>query len=131
VELVANPEWPIPGADPVVMVLAVELADDAKSATVTGETILSYPTITVTAHSIALPTTRDAAVEIAVKNGVATLRIADENDQPIFNARVAMDNGPAKKTDEKGMVSFTVKPGAHKLAIQAPGKMAQVLTVQL
>ena len=131
VELVANPEWPIPGADPIVMVLAVEIADDVRIAAVTGETILSYPTITVTAHSLALPTTRDASVSIAVKAGIATLRIADENDQPIFNARVAIDNGPAKKTDEKGMVSFAVKPGPHKLAIQAPGKMAQVLTVEL
>lgn len=129
VELVANPEWPIAGSDPIVMVLAVELADDAKSAIVSGETILSYPTIRVTAHSVALPNTRDAGVEVVVKNGVATLRVADAADQPVFNARVAIDGGPAKKTDAAGMVSFTVTPGPHQLAIEAPGKIANVLTV--
>lgn len=129
VRLVDHPEWPFDGADPEIMILGAEIDQDAKTSRCRGATVLTAPDIEVTGHSVALPTIRDAGVEVGVKDGVATFRITDENDLPIFNARVALDGGASKMTDEQGTVSFTVKPGEHRLAIEAPGKVANVLTV--
>jgi hypothetical protein len=138
VQLIAHPLWkaamkrtPFADVDPYVMVLGADPTPGSRTVHCEGKALVSVPLVTVTAHSVALPTTRDAGVEVAVKNGVATLTVSDENDKPVFNARVSLDGGPAKKTDEQGLVSFVVKSGQHQLAIQAPGKLAQILTVQL
>lgn len=133
VRLLAHPEWPIPGADPYVMVLTAEVTPGSKTVKCTGKALLSLPIVTVTAHSIALPTTREAGVEISIKGGVATLIVFDKDHIPIPGASVGLDGGAAKKTNAEGAVLFQIKvakpPKEHRLAIQAPGKVATVQTI--
>lgn len=117
--LVANPEWPFPGDDPVVMLLDAQIAQ--AGSTLSGETLLSSPTITVTGHSVALSSITEGGVDVSYKNGIATFRFTDPNGNPIKNARVSFDGGQAKTTNDQGQVSFTAAPGQHKLAAEAPG----------
>lgn len=134
-QIVAHPEWPFEGDDPIVMVRGITGHPSARTRRVVAEALLTKPTARIVAHSIALPTTREAGVEIRVGGGTATLVIRDQNDQPIFAARVSLDGGPAKKTNASGAVSFDVATGdtpkEHRLAIQAPGKVPTVQSVWL
>jgi hypothetical protein len=97
--------------------------------------LLSVPTVTVTAHSIALAATREAGVEVAVKGGVVTLTPVDADGKAIPDATVSLDGGPSKKTGPDGSVSFAIKtstpPKEHRLAMKAPGKVATVQTILL
>jgi hypothetical protein len=132
IELVRNPGWEIPGADPVIMALSVELSDDDKSVVITGETILQAPEIRVSSYSVALPNTRDASVELEIKDGNLYFTVRDAAGKPVADARVNIDGGPARKTDAKGLVSFpNVPKGEHTLAVQAPGKRAELVTITI
>lgn len=123
--LVDNPQWMIPGADPTPMILSVTINPDGKTAGMRSEFIASTPTIEVTAHSIALPSTITAAVSIAITDGVATFTITDDNGKPVKDALCSLDGGAAKKTNEEGKVAFSVTPATppkkHQLVVQAPG----------
>jgi hypothetical protein len=134
-KLVAHPQWPIDGADPVLMVIAVDVTPFTKTAQVQSEVIASVPVITVTAHSDALPAEIGGGVSVAVLNGVATFTLVDNDARPIQDARVSLDGAPAKKTDALGRVSFEVVPSnppkAHTLAMEAPGKTPVTMQVQL
>jgi len=126
VQFIDHPQWMIPDVvDPLAMVLSVDVDLQTKKAQVTAEVIASTPTITVTAHSVALPSTTSATVSIAVKNGVLTATINDDSAKPVKNAQVSLDGGAARKTNESGQVSFIVKtatpPKKHELAVQAKG----------
>jgi hypothetical protein len=128
---VAHPDWPLPGADPIIMVLAVEIEADSDSVRVVGERIVGRSLVTVTGHSIALPDTVQAAIDVAVKDGVATFTITDKDGKPLAHARVALDGGAPKSTDAQGKVSFPVKPGPHTLDVEAVGYLPFTLTVLL
>lgn len=130
VTLAGHPEWPFDGNDPTIMVLDVTVTPGERTVQCKGKALLSVPTATVTAHSVALPTTLAAGVELAVAKGVGTFTFRDSNGQPVLGGRASLDRGPAKRTDARGVVTFTASPGPHLLAWQAPGKMAQTLTVQ-
>lgn len=123
--IVDHPQWPIPGGDPVAMVKAVDVDLQGKTSSITSEVIASTPTISVTAHSVALPSTTSAAVSVSVANGVATFTIYDENGKPIKGAQCSLDGAAAKKTNEAGKVAFSITPATppkkHTLAVQAPG----------
>lgn len=118
-----NPEWPTDDVNPLAMVLAVEADHQNKRGRVTSEVIASTPAITVTAHSIALPSTVSASVSLAVANGVATFTIYDDAAKPVKDALVSLDGGPARKTNEEGKVAFTATPSSppkkHQLAVEA------------
>lgn len=133
--LESHPQWPIAGADPTPMVLSVDVDTLAKRSTVTAEYVASAPAITVTAHSVALPTTVTAAVAVALANGVATFTISDDAGKPIRDARCTFDGGAAKKTNEQGRVEFSVTaadpPKKHALAVSALGFTPFVLDVFL
>lgn len=131
VKLLDHPQWPFEGDDPVVMVLSVNAEPGARSVACVGQTVVSAPAAIVTGHSVAVPVTRDAAVEVAVQNGVVTFTVTDQSGTPIAGARVGLDGSAAKRTDELGQVQFTASPGEHKLAVEAPGKVANVLTITL
>lgn len=126
----AHPEWPLDG-DPVSMVLGAEIDQSTNSVRLTGETVLSVPTITVTAHSIALPDTSSGFLEVAERNGVATFTVFDQDRKALTGARISLDGGQPKTTDGRGQVAFAYTPGEHELALEAPGKVSQVLTVTL
>jgi hypothetical protein len=128
---VAHPDWPLPGPDPVIMVLSVEIEPDSDSVRVTGEHIVGQALITVTAHSIALPDTVQAAIDVAVKDGVATFTITDKDGKPLAHARVALDGGATKTTDAQGKVSFSAAPGQHRIDVEATGYLPFSITVQL
>lgn len=124
--LVDHPEWPVPGdEDPTPMVLSVEVDHEAKSARVTSEVIASTPTIEVTAHSVALPSTISAAVAVEIKKGEATFTIFDDGGRPVKDALCSLDGGAARKTNEDGKVRFAVTaskpPKKHQLAVEAKG----------
>lgn len=121
IKLVAHPEWWRDGADPTLMVLAVDVTPDSAAAKISTEVLLSKPTITVTAHSVAVPSTTGAGIDVSYDRGVATFTITDKDSKPIVDARVSIDGGVAKRTDARGKVSFTVGRGKHKLAAEAPG----------
>jgi hypothetical protein len=131
----AHPQWPIDGADPVAMVLAVDVTPQAKTVQVQSEVIASVPVITVTAHSDALPAEVGGGVEVAELNGIATFTLVDDNARPIQDARVSLDGAPAKKTDALGRAAFPVVPStppkAHTLAMEAPGKTPVTIQVLL
>ena len=69
VRLVGHPEWPFSGADPEVMILGADVEQNSKTAQCRGVVVLTAPGIAVTGHSVALPTTRNAGVEVGVKDG--------------------------------------------------------------
>lgn len=128
---VAHPEWMIPGDDPIVRILQVELDRDNHSVDVRGETVIGEAVITVTAHSLALPDTVAASIDVSVRNGVATFGIEDEDKRPIANARVALDGGAPKTTDAQGKVAFAVTAGVHELAVEAAGYVPFTLQITL
>jgi hypothetical protein len=128
---VAHPEWPLDGADPVVMTLGVELQGTAASVHVTGESLASPPIVTVTAHSVGVPDTLGAQLEVAFAHGIATLTITDLDARPIVGAFVAMDGGAPKKTDATGQVSFVTTAGEHSVAIEATGKQSVTVGIFL
>lgn len=122
VELVAHPGWPCPGPDPQIMVLAVEHDDRTGEDSITGETVLSTPTITVTGHSIALPDTVGATVDVVTKNGITTITISDLDGKPLKGARCSVDGGAPKTTNDRGQVSYILSIATHHLECSAPGK---------
>lgn len=125
-ELVDHPEWGIPGADPQIMVLAVDLNADSSSVQITGEAVLSTPLIRLTAHSLALPPTLGSGIELTLTAGTAEFQILDDNDNPVKNARASFDGGPAQYSDAAGFVRFPVvrstPPKAHILRVEIEGK---------
>lgn len=131
VRLNGHPQWPFDGDDPTCMLLAVDVAEDQRSAEWSLEHVRATPEIRVSAHSIALPPGADAAVDVIYENGVATFTITDEHRQPVRDAFVALDGSQAKRTNQQGRVSFTASPGPHEIAIEAVGYTPLVLTVVL
>lgn len=132
VQLVGNPEWPLPGDDPTVMILTAEVEPDAGYVRVMGETIIDpLPTVTVTAHSLALPDGVESALDVTVRDGIATFTITDADRRPIKGAKVSLDGALAKTTDAQGKVSFPATAGMHELAIEAPGQLAFTIQVRL
>jgi hypothetical protein len=131
VRITGHPQWPFVGADPVVMVLSAVIKPKSRTISCTGQALVSSPTADVTAHSIGLPATRDASVEVGVKDGIATFVVRDSQGAPVLGARVNVDGGQALKTDANGAVRFPATPGEHKIAIQAPGKRAEIATMLL
>lgn len=121
VRLVDSPEWQIPGEDPTLMVLTVEVAADAGAARATGEALLSTPSIAVTAHSLALPDTTEGGVDVDFRDGVATFTVRDEDGKPLAGARVSMDGSAPRTTDQAGRVSFATRAGRHELLVEVPG----------
>jgi hypothetical protein len=131
VHLIANPEWQLPGADPFVMVLEVEVEPDAKSSRLTGEALLSVPSATITGHSVGLPDTTEGGADVEFRDGVATFTIRDEDGRPLRGALVTLDGADAKRTDERGQVSFTTVPGPHILLIERDGFQTQQIEFEL
>lgn len=120
-KLVEHPAWPFDGADPILMIISVDVAPDADSSLVKAEAILARPLVTVTGHSIALSSITQGGIDIAYKNGIATFRFTDLAGKPIKNARVSFDGSLAKTTNDQGQVSFIAAPGKHKIAVEADG----------
>ena len=121
VRLLAHPEWPFHGADPVLMVLAVDVQLGVKSAAIVAEYVRAQPTISITAHSVALPSTTDAGVDVEFRNGTVTLSFVDNDGWPLTDARVSFDGGAAKRTDARGVVFFSATKGKHAVAVEATG----------
>ena len=133
---VAHPGWPLPGDDPVIMILGVEIEPGSNTVRVSGETIIGdKPVVTVTAHSIALPDTVRAGLDVSVHDGVATFTAADEDGRPLAGARISLDGGEAKTTDAQGKVRFNIAvgdaPALHEVVFEAPGFSAQTLFIML
>jgi hypothetical protein len=128
--LTSHPEWPIPGADPTVMVLGATVTPGSNTVQCSGSALLSVPIVTVTGHTLALPATRDAAVEVEIKDGILTFIVTDRDSKPVPGVLVGLDGGQPQTTDAQGIARFPQpKKGEHKLAIQAPGKLAETLTL--
>lgn len=121
VRLVDNPASPLPGGDPLVMVLTPTIDPASSSVRVQGEVLVTTPAIAVTAHSVALPDSIEAGIDVSFRDGVATFTILDDNDRPLAGARVALDSGAPQSTDAQGHVSFTTTAGVHQLAVEATG----------
>lgn len=126
-----HPDWPLPGADPQIMVIAVDVDHANHKVGVIGETLRTTPMITITAHSLALDDTFAGSLEVSERNGIATFTVRDESGKGIAGARVTFDGSAPKTTDARGMVSFAYTPGQHEIAIEAPGRVPQTLTVTL
>lgn len=119
---VAHPEWPLPGADPVIMVLKTEIDWATRSIRCTGETVLGdKPIVTVTGHSIALPDTVQDAIDVVFRDGIATFTVTDADGKPIAGARVSLDGAAPRTTNAQGKVSFTAIAGVHEVAVEAVG----------
>lgn len=134
--LTSHPEWPIPEVvDPTPMILAVESEPENKTAQIAAEVIASTPTITVTAHSLALPSTTGAAVAVAIAGNVVTFTIFGDGAKPVKDALCSLDGAPGKKTNEEGKVKFDFTPSTppkkHQLAVQARGFTPFLLDVFL
>lgn len=131
-QLVDNPGWRFPQyPDPIVMVLAVTVDRDTDTAQVTSEAIVERPDVTVTAHSLALPDITAGGIDAEFKNGILTLTVTDTDESPIQGARVALDGSAPKTTDARGIVSFPTTQGKHTLAVEAPGKVPEQLSIDL
>ena len=130
-QLDEHPEWPTPDVDPHLMTLAVDITPQANTTIVEAECILSAPTISVTAHSVAVPPTAGAAIEVTVANGIATFKLVDKDGQALRGARVSFDGSPAKTTDAQGTVNFNANRGTHTLAVEAEGVTPFTVTIQI
>lgn len=136
VTLVAHPDWPLPGDDPTIMILSVEVDQDSAAVRVSGEYTVGAATVTVTAHSIALPDTVEAGIDVSVRDGVATFTFTDSDGRPIAGARVSLDGAAPKTTDAQGKVQFPVSvvagaPVPHELAFEKAGKVPFTVIVPL
>jgi hypothetical protein len=121
VRLADHPEWPTPHANPEVFVLEANITPKANVARVSGWALLDSPSILLTSHSIALPSTTEGGIDVTFRNGVATLQLKDNAGKPLAGARVSLDGGLAKITDSQGRVSFVTTRGRHELAVEAKG----------
>ena len=128
---VAHPEWMVSDTDPVIMVKSAEIDNDTNSVAVTGEVIVGRATVTVTAHSLALPDTVEAAVDVAFQDGIATFTITDRDGKPLSHALCSLDGSVPKVTDAQGKVSFPAEPGVHTLDVEAVGYLPFSLEVTL
>lgn len=132
VRLVDNPEWLVAGAaDPVVMVTAVDIEANAGATRVSGEALLSTPTVEVTAHSLALPDTTEGGVDVAFRDGIATFTVKDDDGRPLAGARVTLDGGAPRTTDARGAVSFATTEGQHELLVEIAGFATQRIEFEL
>lgn len=131
VRLVGLQEWPIPGPDPVLMVLSVDVELGTRSSAVAGEVVLATPDVAVTSHSVGLPDTSDGGVDVSFRNGIATFTVRDQDGKPVAGARVTLDGGDPKRTDEQGRVSFSARQGPHELLIEATGMLTQRIEFEL
>jgi hypothetical protein len=129
--LVEHPEWHLTGDDPYVMTLDVEVEPGARRSRITGEAVLSTPTITVTGHSVGLPDTTEGGADIEFRDGVATLTIRDDDGNPLKGATVSLDRGTPQRSDERGQVSFATQRGPHVLLIERDGYATQEIEFEL
>lgn len=118
---VAHPDWPLPGADPVIMTLSVEIDSDTDSIKLTGETVIGESTVTVSGHSIALPDTIEESVDIVIRNGFAILTFHESDGRPIRGGRVTIDGGSTLVTDAQGQVRYPADGLPHKGRFEAVG----------
>lgn len=111
--------------------MAVEVRPKAAAIAVTAEYIRTQATVAVTAHSVALPATTDAGVDVAFNNGTVTLTFVDNDGRPLKDARVAFDGSAAKTTDARGRVQFAATTGTHTVAVEATGHVPFTFEVGL
>lgn len=121
VRLEAHPQWPIPGADPTLMLIGVEVTPDTKETHWSAECLASVPTIAVTAHSLALARDVEAKASVTTADGVSIFTITDDNGKPLQGARVSLDGGAPRTTDALGRVAFQTTLGTHTLFVTAAG----------
>lgn len=115
--------WPFSGADPYLMAIAVNINKSTGTTDVDCEWMRTTPAVTVTAHSLALPDTFAGDVEIASGVGIATFTVFDDAHRGLQGARVSLDGGEPKTTDDRGQVSFAYVPGkTYQITIEAPGR---------
>lgn len=131
VRLVNNPGWFGSSSDPVVTVLGVEISADFGATEIQGETILSTPTIEVTAHSLALPDTTEGGVDFEFKDGVLTFTVKYEDGKPMPQVKATLDGREFRYTDDKGQVSFRTTTGPHILILERDGFGAQQIEFNL
>src|SRR5437868_3069379 len=79
VRLVAHPEWPFSGSDPVMMVLGASISPDPDTVVARCVYLRSVPTISVSAHSVGLSDTTEGAAEISTRDGVTTITVTDRD----------------------------------------------------
>lgn len=126
-----HPEWMVATDDPVIMVLSALLDRNTNAVEVKGETIVGQSTVTLTAHSIALPDEIAAAIDVSIRDGVATFTITDKDGKPLKGARISLDGSAAKTADAQGKVRFPAEAGSgqHEVAVSAPGYVDFTLLV--
>lgn len=129
--LTSHPAWPF-AADPYVMLLRADLDDDRRFASLTGEVVVSTPTVTLTRHSVGSNSIGSGAVEVDVRNGVATFTVFDDAGKPFPGVYASLDGAAPKKTNAQGQVAFTLaQRGQHTLDLSADGFLPQSLVVTL
>lgn len=129
--IVDHPDWSTKDTNPYVMALTVDVDRDNGVVHVSGEFQATRPAVNVTSHSLALPDSFTGALDVAVRDGVATFTVLDENKRGIVGARVSLDGGAPKTTDSLGQVRFVAVAGVHEVAIEAPGYVPMTLQVTL
>jgi len=133
------PDWPFTGTDPVVMALSVVVDRAIGSSEIDAEWMRTTPAVSVSAHSAALDDLSGASIEVTARSGTATIVARDENERPIAGARVSLDGGDAKTTDDRGRATFayettldaTGRKVLHEVVIEAPGHATQKLFIPL
>jgi len=89
---------------------------------ITGEVIISaYTNLRLTRFSAEVLSKRGERIEVSFSNGQAELTILDTQGRAMAGIFVALDQGTAKKTNDKGSVSFVTSPGEHQIALSGPG----------
>lgn len=130
--LVDLPDWPFPmDGDPTVMVIQADNTPGQNTVAVTAEAILDDPLINITAHTVAIPSTSSGGADVVYQNGVATFTFTVPGGQPAKGARVSVDGGIPKTTDDQGKVGFTLAVGPHTVAVEAIGFTPMQFTVDL
>lgn len=132
VKLVSVPEWSFQSyGDPIIMVTESDTTPGDNEIACIGETVIEYPQIVITAHTIAIPSTTDGGADVVYQNGVATFTFTIPGGGPAKGARCSVDGGAPKTTDDQGKVAFQLAVGPHTVAVEAVGYTPMQFTVDL
>lgn len=88
---------------------------------ITGELIIAtYANMRLTRFSAEVLSKRGERIEVAYARGAAALTILDTQSKAMPDIFVALDGGVAKKTNDRGEVTFNTQPGEHTIALSGP-----------
>jgi hypothetical protein len=118
------------GLHPVTIISAERISAATKFTT---ELVLPQPALAfdVVSRTVAGAITQLDGVEVKSTGTEHQFIVTDDAGKPVLNASVSLDQGPARRTNAQGIVTFVADHGTHTLYVTKPGKLPVAITVEL